>query len=100
MCVRRAKAALPAYHAQVAGAYSRRRISQGKALSQLEASPEFQNQQAEAKNALEQARAQAAPLLGPDQIPPFSFLTLRKGTTRQLFPFLELTFISRSVACQ
>jgi hypothetical protein len=49
MCVRRAKAALPAYHAQVAGAYSRRRISQGKALSQLEASPEFQNQQAEAK---------------------------------------------------
>jgi uncharacterized protein len=53
-------AALPGYQAQVAGDYSRWRISQANALSQLEASPEFQNQQAEAKNAFEQAGAQAA----------------------------------------
>ena len=51
-------AALPGYPAQVAADYSRWRASQAKALSQLEASAEFQQQQAGAKAAFDQARAQ------------------------------------------
>jgi hypothetical protein len=50
--------ALPGYPAQVADDYSRWRTSQAKALSQLEASPEFQTQQAGAKAAFDQARAE------------------------------------------
>jgi hypothetical protein len=52
--------ALPGYEARVAADYLRWRTSQAKALSQLEASPEFRSQQADAKNAFEQARAEAA----------------------------------------
>lgn len=52
-------AALPDYRTQVAADYSRWRTSQAKALSQLEASPEFQRQQSDAKAAFERARAQA-----------------------------------------
>jgi ankyrin repeat protein len=51
-------AALPDYRTQVAADYSRWRISQAKALSQLEASPDFQAQQAAAKAAFDEARAQ------------------------------------------
>lgn len=51
-------AALPNYEAQVATDYARWRTSQAGALSQLEASPEFQRQQTGAKAAFEQARAQ------------------------------------------
>lgn len=51
-------AALPGYRAQVADDYSRWRNSQAKALSQLEASAEFQQQQAGAKAAFDQVRAQ------------------------------------------
>jgi hypothetical protein len=50
--------ALPGYRAQVADDYSRWRISQAKELSQLEASPDFQAQQAGAKAAFDQARAE------------------------------------------
>ena len=50
--------ALPGYPSQVAADYSRWRISQAQALSQLEASPDFQTQQAGAKAAFDQARAQ------------------------------------------
>jgi Ankyrin repeats (3 copies) len=50
--------ALPGYSSQVAADYSRWRISQAKALSQLEASPDFQTQQAGAKAAFDQARAE------------------------------------------
>jgi hypothetical protein len=51
-------AALPDYRAHVEADYSRWRISQTKALSELEASPEFQQQQAGAKAAFDQARAE------------------------------------------
>jgi len=51
-------AALPGYPARVAADYSRWRTSQTKALSQLEASPEFQQQQAGAKAAFDRARAE------------------------------------------
>jgi len=50
--------ALPGYPAQVADDYSRWRVSQAEALSQLEASPDFQTQQAGAKAAFDEARAQ------------------------------------------
>jgi hypothetical protein len=50
--------ALPGYTAQVAADYSRWRISQAKALSQIEASPDFQTQQAGAKAVFDQARAE------------------------------------------
>jgi hypothetical protein len=53
-------AALPGYEVQVAADYSRWRTSQAKAISQLEASPEFRSQQAEAKSAFELARSQVA----------------------------------------
>jgi hypothetical protein len=52
-------AALPGYQTQVAADYTRWRISQTKALAQLEALPEFQKQQADARVAFEQARDQA-----------------------------------------
>jgi hypothetical protein len=50
--------ALPGYATQVAADYSRWRISQAKALSQLEASPDFQAQQAGAKAVFDQVRAE------------------------------------------
>ena len=50
--------ALPGYAAQVAADYSLWRTSQAKSVSQLEASPEFQTQQAGAKAAFDEARAQ------------------------------------------
>jgi hypothetical protein len=50
--------ALPGYPAQVAADYSLWRTSQAKSVSQLEASPEFQTQQAGAKAAFDQARAE------------------------------------------
>jgi hypothetical protein len=53
-------AALPGYQSQVAVDYSRWRISQTSALSKLETLPEFQKQQADAKLAFEQAKAEAA----------------------------------------
>jgi len=53
-------AALPGYQTQVAVDYSRWRISQASALSKLETLPEFQKQQADAKVALEEAKAEAA----------------------------------------
>jgi uncharacterized protein len=53
-------AALPGYQTQVAVDYSRWRISQAGALSKLETLPEFQKQQANAKVAFEQAKADAA----------------------------------------
>jgi ankyrin repeat protein len=53
-------AALPGYQAQVAADYSRWRISQEKVIAQLEALPEFRQQQAAAKAAFDQARADAA----------------------------------------
>jgi ankyrin repeat protein len=52
-------AAVPGYRAQVAADYSRWRLSQAKALSQLEASPEFQQRQSDAMLAFEHIRAQA-----------------------------------------
>jgi hypothetical protein len=52
-------AAVPGYQAQVAADYSRWRLSQAKALSQLEALPEFQQQQSDAMRAFERIRAQA-----------------------------------------
>jgi hypothetical protein len=51
-------AALPDYRTRVAADYSRWRSSQAKALSQLEAAPEFQRQQADSKALFEQARAE------------------------------------------
>jgi len=50
--------ALPDYQTQEAADYSRWRTSQAKALAQLEASPEFQRQQTDARALFEQARAQ------------------------------------------
>jgi ankyrin repeat protein len=52
-------AAMPGYEAQVADDYSRWRVSQAKVLSQLEALPEFQQQQSDAVRAFEHIRAQA-----------------------------------------
>jgi hypothetical protein len=52
--------ALPGYRSQVAADYSRWRISQAKALSQIETSPDFTRTQADAQSAFEQAKAQAA----------------------------------------
>jgi hypothetical protein len=60
-------AALPGYEAQVAVDYSRWRASQAKAVSQLEASPDFKSQQVDAKKAFEQVRAQAEQA-GGDQL--------------------------------
>jgi hypothetical protein len=53
-------AALPGYQTQVALDYSRWRASQASALSKLESLPEFRKQQAGAKVAFEQAKADAA----------------------------------------
>jgi hypothetical protein len=53
-------AALPGYQKQVAVDYSRWRVSQASALSKLETLPEFQKEQAGAKVAFEQAKAEAA----------------------------------------
>lgn len=53
-------AALPGYQTHVAVDYSRWRVSQASALSKLEALPEFRKQQADAKVAFEQAKAEAA----------------------------------------
>jgi hypothetical protein len=53
-------AALPGYRKRVAVDYSRWRVAQASALSKLETSPEFQKQQAGAKVAFEQAKAEAA----------------------------------------
>lgn len=57
-------AALPGYGAKVATDYSRWRISQAQTVSQLEASTEFQQQQAGAKAAFDQVRAE----LGGDEL--------------------------------
>ncbi len=53
-------AALPGYQTHVAPDYLRWRTSQAGALAKLEAMPEFQKQQADAKVAFEQAKAEAA----------------------------------------
>jgi ankyrin repeat protein len=53
-------AALPGYQTQVAVDYSRWRASQASAVSKLETLPEFRKQQADAKVAFEQAKAEAA----------------------------------------
>jgi hypothetical protein len=53
-------AALPGYQTQVAADYSRWRVSQVEAVSQLEASPEFQKLQAYSKGAFDESRAQAS----------------------------------------
>jgi hypothetical protein len=50
--------ALPGYTSQVAADYSRWRISQAKALSQLEVSPDFQTQQAGAKAGFDKVRSE------------------------------------------
>jgi ankyrin repeat protein len=60
-------AALPGYQAQVAVDYSRWRVSQASALSKLETMPEFRQQQAGAKVAFEQAKAEAA-LAGDEEL--------------------------------
>jgi len=57
-------AALPGYQTLAAADYSRWRISQAKAVSQLEDSPEFQKQQSDARVGFEQARAQ----VGDDEL--------------------------------
>jgi hypothetical protein len=51
---------LPGYQAKVATDYSRWRASQAEAVSQLEASPEFQKLQAYSKVAFDENRAQAS----------------------------------------
>lgn len=53
-------AALPGYQTQVAADYSRWRVSQAEAVSQLEGSPEFQKLQAYSKAAFDENRAQAS----------------------------------------
>ena len=53
-------ALLPGYQAKVATDYSRWRASQAEAVSQLEASPEFQKLQAYSKVAFDENRAQAS----------------------------------------
>jgi hypothetical protein len=53
-------AALPGYQTHVAADYLRWRTSQAGALAKLEAMPEFHKQQADARVAFEQAKAEAA----------------------------------------